>query len=84
MEDRLEDMAQPPTRQQLLNDMGNEHQQDASFSRHRIVAVPVLQSEAAVLEHVEAFVFATPAQPCDRGNLADVEPVDGTAAQVSE
>ena len=50
---------------QLLNEMGHEHQQEVTLGRHRISAVHVFQSEATVLEHVETLVFAAP--PKSRG-----------------
>jgi hypothetical protein len=75
---------QSPPCEQLLEEVGDEHEQDVSLGGHRIVAVHVFQSEATVLEHVKAFVLAAPAQPCGSGTGLDVVPVDRAAAQVGE
>ena len=53
-----EDGADPSPCDELLEQVGDQHEADIGLGRDRVSAVHVFQSEAAVLEHVESFVLA--------------------------
>ena len=60
VEGGFEHGSQTPSGEQLLDDMGQEHEEDIGLCRHGIMAVHVFQSEATVLEHVEALILHLP------------------------
>ncbi len=63
IEGRFEHRSESSSCEQLLEDVGDEHEQEVRFGGSGVAAVHVFQSEATVLEHVETFVFAAPTQP---------------------
>ena len=49
-----EDSSEPPACEQLLEEVGGEHEHEVRLGRHRIVTVHVFQSEATVLGQIGA------------------------------
>jgi hypothetical protein len=83
-EDGLENRAESAPDEELLDQVGEEHDVAVAFCRRGIPAVHVFQSEAAVLEHIETFVFTPPAESGGGGHRPDIVTMDGSGREMGE